>query len=147
MATELHPTITNATEEPWTSGVAWGRLWGAFGPSDGSRCAGANVPSALGVLRLVELYRDAPAEIVDAFWVLENHVMYGEKLYPVAIETIPFLFDLLRWQSPHSVRIAELIVRYSMLADSLEWPLERLAMAVISEHAAKSFGHHRRFAG
>src|SRR5690242_11575119 len=76
--------------------LSWGVLRGALGPSDGSAGAASNVPSALGVLRHAEIYRSAPAEIEEAFAVLEQHVMRADQLYPVAIAALPFLFDIIR---------------------------------------------------
>ena len=47
--------------------LSWGVLRGAEGPSDGSAGAASNVPSALGVLRHAEIYRDCPQEVEEAF--------------------------------------------------------------------------------
>lgn len=111
--------------------LSWGVLRGAAGPSDGTAGAGSNVPSALGVLRHIEIYRNCPQEIEEAFTVLETHVIKDGQLYPVALATLPFLFATLRKVSPLSERIADLIALYASAVSTLEAPLgDRLAQLI-----------------
>ena len=127
--------------------LSWGVLRGALGPSDGTAGAASNVPSALGVLRHAEIYRNAPDEIEEAFSVLEQHVMRHEQLYPVAIAALPFLFDILRRGSSLGERIAELIARYAARAKSLEAPLGERLLSIITDHSAEIirwFGRYDR---
>jgi hypothetical protein len=114
--------------------LSWGVLRGAAGPSDGTAGAGSNVPSALGVLRHIEIYRECPQEIDEAFAVLETHVIKDGQLYPVALATLPFLFSTLRKVSPISERIADLIALYASAGSTLEVPLsDRLAQIITDQ--------------
>lgn len=126
--------------------LSWGVLRGAEGPSDGSAGASSNVPSALGVLRHAEIYKDCPQEIEEAFAVLESHVIKDGQLYPVALATLPFLLATLRPRakdpdgpperatSPIADRIADLIALYASAAGTLEGPLrERLEQIIIDQ--------------
>src|SRR6187549_1787873 len=114
--------------------LSWGVLRGAAGPSDGTAGAGSNVPGALGVLRHIEIYRECPQEIDEAFAVLETHVIKDGQLYPVALATLPFLFSTLRKVSPISERIADLIALYASAGPSLEAPLgDRLAQLITDQ--------------
>jgi hypothetical protein len=129
--------------------LPWGVLRGARGPSDGSAGASSNVPSALAVLRHAQLYLGFPAEIEDAFEVLENHGIDGGHLYPVAVATLPFLFDVVRRNSPIAERVAELLARISAARDPAEPRLhERLATVVAShsEEIARWIGRYDRAA-
>ena len=114
--------------------LSWGVLRGAAGPSDGSAGAASNVPSALGVVRHAEIYRECPREIEEAFDVLETHVINHGQLYPVALATLPFLFATLRKGSPIAERIADLIALYVGAAGTLEAPLgDRLKQLVTDQ--------------
>ena len=117
--------------------LSWGVLRGACGPSDGSAGARSNVPSALGVLRHAEIYRDCPQEIEEAFDVLEQHVMRDGQLYPVALATLPFLFASLRKVSPVSERVADLIAHFASLASTLEAPLAERLLSIIADQSAE----------
>jgi hypothetical protein len=116
--------------------LSWGVLRGAAGPSDGSAGAASNVPSALGVLRHADIYRNCPQEIEEAFGVLEQHVIRDGQLYPVALATLPFLFATLRKVSLISDRIAELIALYASAADTLDAPLRDRLLQIIADHSA-----------
>ncbi|HEY5946693.1 MAG TPA: hypothetical protein VIV40_14420 [Kofleriaceae bacterium] len=116
--------------------LSWGVLRGAAGPSDGTAGAKSNVPSALGVLRHAEIYRDCPQEIEEAFDVLEQHVIKDGQLYPVALATLPFLFAALRKVSPASERIADLIALYASCASTLEAPLDDHLLQIITDHGS-----------
>src|SRR5688572_30595093 len=126
--------------------LSWGVLRGAAGPSDGSAGAASNVPSALGVLRHAEIYRDCPQEIEEAFAVLESHVIKDGQLYPVALATLPFLFATLRKDSsPIADRIADLIALYASAVDTLDGPLADRLRQIVTDHAAdviRWFGGH-----
>jgi hypothetical protein len=113
--------------------LPWGALRGALGPSDGTAGAAANVPSALSVLRHVQLYLEFPAEIDEAFAVLEQHAIRHGRLYPVALATLPFLFDIVRRGSPVAERITDLIAEYASAAATLEAPhRDRLQALIVS---------------
>jgi hypothetical protein len=120
--------------------LPWGTLRGAFGPSDGSAGARANVPSALAVLRHAPLYAAHPEEIDDAFNVLEQHPLRDRLLYPVAVTIAPFLFDLVRRRSPLSSRITELLAEYTALADTLEQHLRDRFVQLVADHADEIIG-------
>ncbi len=117
--------------------LSWGVLTGALGPSDGTAGAASNVPSALGVLRHAVIYSGLPTEIEDAFGVLEQHVILNGQLYPVALATLPFLFDTLRRKSPVGGRIAEVIARYASAADTLDKSLSQRLLVIIGDHAGE----------
>jgi hypothetical protein len=117
--------------------LSWGVLRGAAGPSDGTAGARSNVPSALGVLRHAEIYRNCPQEIEEAFDVLEQHVIRDGQLYPVALAALPFLFATLRKVSPASERIADLIALYASCASTLDAPLSDRLLQIISDHSAE----------
>ncbi len=125
--------------------LPWGVLRGAFGPSDGSIGAHANVPSALSVLRHAQLYTNYPQEIEEAFAVLERHALRHRVLYPVAVTIVPFLFDFIRRQSPLSERIAELIAEYVASAHTLEAPVRDRLHGIIADHASEVLGWIARF--
>jgi hypothetical protein len=110
-------------------------LAGARGPSDGSAGAKSNVPSALGVLRHAQIYKDLPAEIEEAFVVLEQHVMRDGTLYPVVLSTMPFLLATMRRGSVLSGRIALLIARYASIMPTLDKPLRDRLEAMLADHA------------
>ena len=127
--------IEDAAVNHSVADLPWGVLRGALGPSDGSAGAASNVPSALAVLRHAALYLQFPTEIDEAFTVLERHAIGGGHLYPVAVAALPFLFDVVRRNSPIGERVAELIARIAAAHDPAEPKLhERLAM-VVSAHA------------
>ena len=115
--------------------LRWETQAGALGASDGSAGAASNVPSALSVLRHVEMYLPFPDEIEEAFAVLETHAIAGEQLYPVALATLPFLFATLRTQSPLGERIAELIARYTAASGTLDEALRARFLDLIVSHA------------
>jgi hypothetical protein len=115
--------------------LSWGVMRGANGPSDGTAGAGSNVPSALGVLRHAAIYAGVPAEIDEAFSVLETHVMRHDVLYPVAVAVVPILFHTLRKPSPVNARIANTIGRYATLASSLEAPLAHRLHQILVDHS------------
>lgn len=115
--------------------LSWGVLTGSLGPSDGTAGAGSNVPSALGVLRHAVIYAGVPSEIEEAFAVLQEHVMLNGQLYPVALATLPFMFDTLRRGSPVGGRLAEIIARYTLIADTLDKPLATRFMQMIADQA------------
>jgi hypothetical protein len=115
--------------------LSWGVLRGAHGPSDGSAGAGSNVPSALGVLRHAAIYAGVPAEIDDAFAVLETHVMRHDVLYPVSVAVVPILFHTLRKPSHASGRIANLLGRYATVMSSLEAPLAQRLNQILADHS------------
>jgi hypothetical protein len=115
--------------------LSWGVMRGANGPSDGTAGAGSNVPSALGVLRHAAIYAGVPAEIDDAFAVLETHVMRHDVLYPVSLAVVPILFHTLRKPSPASGRIANLIGRYATVISSLEAPLAQRMNQILADHS------------
>lgn len=115
--------------------LSWGVLRGAAGPSDGSAGAASNVPSALGVVRHAEIYRDCPQEIEEAFAVLETHVIKDDQLYPVALATLPFLFATVRKGSPIADRIADLIARYVSAGSSLDGPLAERLRQIINDQS------------
>jgi hypothetical protein len=130
--------------------LSWGVLTGSYGPSDGSAGAASNVPSALGVLRHAVIYSGVPTEIEEAFAVLEQHVMLDGQLYPVALSTLPFLFDTLRRGSPVGARIADLVARYCLLAPTLDKALSARLISIISDQAgdiARWFGRYDRAFG
>jgi hypothetical protein len=125
--------------------LQWGVLRGARGPSDGSVGPRANVPSALAVLRHAPLYLAIPSEIDDAFGVLENHVMAGERLYPVAIPVVPFLFDVIRRGSPIAERITQLLARYATRMGSLDPGQRDTLRTIIADHAPMIAGWLGRY--
>jgi hypothetical protein len=130
--------------------LEWGVLQGALGPSDGSAGAMSNVPSALGVLRHCDLYCSMPAEIEDAFAVLERHVMRDGQLYPVALSTLPFLLAIVGRRSIVSGHVAELIARYLTCANTLDEPLANQLRELIADHASELMrwlGRHDRALG
>ena len=120
--------------------LPWGVLRGAFGPSDGTAGACANVPSALSVLRHAALYSHLPAEIDEAFEVLECHAIHHRLLYPVAVTIAPFLFDLVRHGSVHAPRITDLLGEYAASADTLEPLLRDRLIQIFFDHAADICG-------
>ena len=127
--------------------LSWGLLRGALGPSDGSAGAASNVPSALGVVRHAEVYRDHPQEIEEAFAVLERHVIKDGQLYPVALAALPFLFASARMLSPITERIADLIALYASAAATLEAPLDERLRELIGDRSGdviRWLGRHDR---
>lgn len=130
--------------------LPWGMLRGALGPSDGTAGAASNVPSALSVLRHVELYLGLPGEIDEAFAVLEQHAIRHGKLYPVALATLPFLFDIVRRGSPVADRITDLIAEIANAAATLDDPAlrDRLQHLLVSRAAeiVSWLGRHDRAA-
>jgi hypothetical protein len=104
--------------------LPWGMLRGALGPSDGTAGAASNVPSALSVIRHVQLYLEFPAEIDEAFAVLEQHAIRHGQLYPVALATLPFLFETVRQGSAVAERITDVIAEFANAAPTLE-PFDR----------------------
>jgi hypothetical protein len=118
----------------------WEVLRGALGPSDGSAGAGTNVPSALTVLRHAPVYAPFPAEIEDAFVVLEQHVIRHGQLYPVAVTVTPFLFDMLRRGTGLAERIADLIAEYAAAANTLEPALADRLRDIIEDHGPEILG-------
>ena len=118
----------------------WGVLRGAFGPSDGSAGARANVPSALSVLRHAPLYAALPAEIEEAFTVLEHHPLRHRVLYPVAVAIAPYLFDVVRRGSPLSPRITELVAEYVACSATLEPHLRHQLRQLVADHAGEVIG-------
>jgi hypothetical protein len=130
--------------------LSWGVLRGANGPSDGTAGAGSNVPSALGVLRHAAIYAGVPAEIDEAFSVLETHVMRHDVLYPVSVAVVPILFHTLRKPSPVNGRIANLIGRYATVMASLEAPLSHRLNQIFVDHSyelVRWLGTHDRALG
>jgi hypothetical protein len=117
--------------------LSWGVLRGAAGPSDGTAGAASNVPSALGVLRHADIYRDCPQEIEEAFAVLEQHVIKDGQLFPVALATVPFLLATMRKVSPVTERIADLIALYASAASTLEAPLGDRLLQIIADQSAE----------
>ncbi len=117
--------------------LPWGVWRGAFGPSDGSVGARSNVASALSVLRHAPLYAGVPAEIDDAFTVLEHHPLRHRVLYPVAVTIVPFLFDFVRRGSILSARITELIAEYVAASDTLEPPLRDRLHRIVLDHMSE----------
>jgi hypothetical protein len=93
--------------------LAWNVQQGALGASDGTAGVMSNVPGALAVLRHAPLYAAFPAEIEEAFAVLEQHVMRENRVYPVALATLPFLFDFVRRGSVVAERITRVIAKYA----------------------------------
>jgi hypothetical protein len=120
--------------------LPWGVLRGALGPSDGSAGAAANVPSALSVLRHAALYTHLPAEIEEAFEVLEQHAIRHRVLYPVAVTVAPFLFDLVRQGNAHAGRITDLLGEYAAAASSLEPLLRDRLIQIIFDHGVEICG-------
>ncbi len=113
--------------------LPWGVLRGALGPSDGSTGAASNVPSAISVLRHAPLYLRVPAEIDEAFGVLEQHAIRHGVLYPVAITIVPFLFDIVRRGSPVAERITDLLAEYASAAATLDPRLRARLVEVITD--------------
>lgn len=120
--------------------LRWETQVGALGPSDGSSGAASNVPSALSVLRHPSLYLPFPDEIDEAFAVLETHAIRDGQLYPVALATLPFLFETLRQHSPLGERIAELIARYTAASSTLDERLRARFLDLIVSHAKEISG-------
>ncbi len=120
--------------------LPWGVLRGAFGPSDGSAGACANVPSALSVLRHAALYTNLPAEIEEAFEVLEGHAIRHRLLYPVAVTIAPFLFDLVRRGNLFSARMTDLLAEYAAAAGTLEPYLRDRLVQTIFDHGVEICG-------
>lgn len=113
--------------------LPWGMLRGALGASDGTAGAASNVPSALSVLRHVHLYLEFPAEIDEAFEVLEQHAIRHGQLFPVALAALPFLFEIVRSGSPVAERVTDVIAEYANAAPTLESPhSERLHALLVS---------------
>jgi len=125
--------------------LPWGIWRGAFGPSDGSTGARANVASALSVLRHAPLYAGVPAEIDEAFTVLERHPLRHRVLYPVAVTIVPFLFEFVRAGSILSPRITELIAEYVATSDTLEPPLRARLHRIVLDHVSEILGWIGRF--
>ncbi|MGE0395800.1 MAG: hypothetical protein AB7T06_03655 [Kofleriaceae bacterium] len=125
--------------------LPWGVLRGAFGPSDGSVGAHANVPSALSVLRHAPLYVNHPEEIEEAFAVLERHALRHRLLYPVAVTVVPFLLDFIRRGSPIAERIAELIAEYVATGDTLEPHMRDRLHEIVVAHTSEVLGWIGRF--
>ena len=115
-------------------------LRGALGPSDGSAGACANVPSALSVLRHAALYTHLPAEIEEAFEVLECHPIRHRLLYPVAVTIAPFLFDLVRHGNVHAARITDLLAEYAAAAETLEPLLRDRMIQIVFDHGVEICG-------
>lgn len=124
--------------------LPWGVVGGALGPSDGSAGLHSNVPSALAVMRHAPLYASAPEEIEEAFFVLENHVMRGERLYPVAVTVLPFLFEMVRRGSALGERITDLIAKYAARATALE-PHHVQLKLIIADHELEIVGWLGRY--
>ena len=120
--------------------LPWGVLRGAFGPSDGSAGASSNVPSALSVLRHAPLYTNLPAEIEEAFEVLEGHAIRHRVLYPVAVTIAPFLFDLVRRGNVHAARMTDLLAEYASAAETLEPYLRDRFVQIIFDHGVEICG-------
>ena len=120
--------------------LPWGVLRGALGPSDGSAGASANVPSALSVLRHAALYAHLPAEIEEAFEVLECHAIRHRVLYPVAVTIAPFLFDLVRHGNVHAARITDLLAEYAAAAETLEPLLRDRMIQIVFDHGVEICG-------
>ncbi len=120
--------------------LPWGVLRGAFGPSDGSVGACANVPSALSVLRHAALYTNLPEEIDEAFDVLERHAIRHRLLYPVAVTIAPFLFDLVRHGNLHAARITDLLAEYAGAVGTLESHLRDRFVQTVFDHGVEICG-------
>lgn len=129
-----------STHEHSVAALPWGTLRGAFGPSDGSAGAKSNIPSALSVLRHAPLYAALPAEIDEAFTILEHHPLRHRVLFPVAIAIVPFLFDFVRAGSPLSSRITELIAEYVAASETLDDPLRDRLFGYIEDHTSDILG-------
>jgi hypothetical protein len=130
--------------------LSWGVMRGANGPSDGTAGAGSNVPSALGVLRHAAIYAGVPAEIDEAFAVLETHVMRHDVLYPVSVAVVPILLHTLRKPSSVNGRIANVIGRYATVMSSLEAPLAKRLEQILVDHSyelVRWLGTHDRALG
>jgi hypothetical protein len=89
------------------------------------------------VLRHAAIYADLPDEIDQAFMVLEEHVVRHGVLYPVALATVPILFDTLRRRSTVSGRIATAIARYASAIDSLDAPLAARMRQIMTDHSGE----------
>lgn len=120
--------------------LPWGVLRGALGPSDGSVGAGSNVPSALAVIRHAPLYAALPAEIDEAFSVLERHAIRHRLLYPVAVTIVPFLFDFVRRDSPLASRITDLVAEYAAAAGTLDAQLRDRLFSIVIDHGTEVIG-------
>ena len=120
--------------------LPWKVLRGALGPSDGSAGASSNVPSALSVLRHASLYAQLPAEIDEAFTVLECHAIRHHVVYPVAVTVAPFLFEMLRHGNAHAARMTDVLAEYAVDIATLE-PLLRDRLAqLLFDHASDICG-------
>lgn len=120
--------------------LPWRVLGGAFGPSDGTAGARANVPSALSVLRHAALYAHLPAEIDEAFAVLEQHAIRHRVLFPVAVAVTPFLFELVRGGHAYAERITDLLAEYAAAATTLEPHLRERLIQICFDHGAEICG-------
>lgn len=120
--------------------LPWGVLRGALGPSDGSAGAAGNVPSALAVLRHAALYLPFPQELDEAFGVLERHAIRHGQLYPVAVTILPFLFDILRRDTPVSERLTDIVAEYTVAAGTLEPPLRDRVLEIVADHGREIIG-------
>lgn len=87
------------------------------------------------MLRHAAIYANVPAEIDDAFAVLETHVMRHDVLYPVGAAVVPILFHTLRKPSPISGRIASTLGRYATLMSSLEAPVAQRMIQIFADHS------------
>ncbi len=87
------------------------------------------------MLRHAAIYAGVPAEIDEAFAVLETHVMRHDVLYPVAAAVVPILFHTLRKPSPDDGRIASTLGRYATLMSSLEAPVAQRMSQIFADHS------------
>lgn len=115
----------------------WALFPGARGASDGSAGAAANVPAALSVLRHAALYHHLPGEVEEAFDVLENHALANDRLYPVAVTIVPYLFDIVRDSAPKGGRLPEIVARYLALAGTLDAPMRDRLRGLVDERASE----------
>lgn len=136
----FEPTSPLETGGYSVASLRWETQLGALGPSDGSKGAASNVPSALSVLRHASLYLDFPDEIEEAFAVLETHAVRDGQLYPVALATLPFLFATVRAHSPLGERIADLIARYTAASNTLDEDTRARFLDLIVSHAKEISG-------
>jgi hypothetical protein len=120
--------------------LSWDVLLGAHGPSDGSAGAASNMPSALSVVRHASLYVKFPAEIDEAFGVLEQHAIRHGRLYPAALAALPFLFDTVRRGSPVAERVTDLIAEYAAAEATLEPAMRDRLHNLLVSHAREIAG-------